>query len=116
MLLWCLYSCVRPWSVCEVVLVPYVDAVTVMHVLLFVFHMCMLREGDGNAGVGDGGDVVVVSAGHVGGMRGLGIVTSVYDVLRMSAVRGIRGVRGVCEICMGFAGDRTSWSGGRIMA
>ena len=29
---------------------------TVMRVLLFVLHVCMLREceGDGNAGVGDG--------------------------------------------------------------
>ena len=39
----CLYG--RPWSVCEVV--SYVDAVvsmTVMHVLLFVVHLCMLRE------------------------------------------------------------------------
>ena len=38
-------------------MIPYVDAmvaVTVMHVLLFVSHMCMLREceDDGNAGVG----------------------------------------------------------------
>ena len=39
--------CGFPWSVCEVVLVPYVDsvgAVTVMRVLLFVLHVCMLRE------------------------------------------------------------------------
>ena len=37
-------------------------AVTVMHVLLFVLHVCVLREceGDGNAGVGSGGDVVAV--------------------------------------------------------
>ena len=40
-------------------MVPYVDAVvdmTVMRVLLFVLHVCMLRmcEVDGNAGVGDG--------------------------------------------------------------
>ena len=38
--------CSRLWSVCEVVVVPYVDvvgAVTVMCVLLFVLHMCMLR-------------------------------------------------------------------------
>ena len=40
-------------------MVPYVDAVvavTVMHVLLFVLHVCMLREceGDGNTGVADG--------------------------------------------------------------
>ena len=36
----CLWSCDRLWSVCEVVVVPYVDAVvavTVMRVLLFVF-------------------------------------------------------------------------------
>ena len=33
--------------------------VTVMHVLLFVLHVSMVREGDGNAGVGDGGGVVV---------------------------------------------------------
>ena len=36
-----------PWSVCEVVVVPYVVdavvAVTVKHVLLFVLHVCMLR-------------------------------------------------------------------------
>ena len=42
--------CSRRWSVCEVVLVPYVDvvvAVTVMRVLLFVLHVCMLRECEG---------------------------------------------------------------------
>ena len=40
--------------------------------------MCILREceGDVNAGVGDGVGVVVVSAGHVGGTRGSGIVSS----------------------------------------
>ena len=47
-----LYMCVcvvgvgSPWSVCEVVVVPYVVravvAVTVMHVLLFVLHVCVL--------------------------------------------------------------------------
>ena len=39
--------------------------------------MCILREckGDGNAGVGDGGGVVVVSEGHAGGTRGSGIVS-----------------------------------------
>ena len=33
-----------------------VVAVTVMHVLLFVLHVCVLREceGDGSAGVGSG--------------------------------------------------------------
>ena len=37
-----------PWSVCEVVVVPYVVnavvAVTVMNVLLFVLRVCVLRE------------------------------------------------------------------------
>ena len=48
---WCLYSCGSPWSVCEVVVVPYVVstvvAVTVMHVLLFVLHVCGLPECEG---------------------------------------------------------------------
>ena len=40
-------------------MVPYVDAVvavTVLRVLLFVLHVCILREceGDGSVGVGDG--------------------------------------------------------------
>ena len=38
------------WSVREVVLVPYVDAVvvvTVMRVLLFLLDVCLLRECDG---------------------------------------------------------------------
>ena len=38
--------CSHLWSVYDVVLVPYVDAViavTVMRVLLFVLHVCMLR-------------------------------------------------------------------------
>ena len=38
------------FSVCEVVVVPYVDAVvavTVIRVLLFVLHVCLLRECDG---------------------------------------------------------------------
>ena len=42
--------CGRIWSVCEFVVVHYVDevvAVTVMHVLLFVLHVCLLRECDG---------------------------------------------------------------------
>ena len=56
-----------------IVVVSYVDAVgavTVMHVLLFVLHVCMLRECevDGNAGVGM--DEGVVSAGYVGGTCG----------------------------------------------
>ena len=54
MIVLCLWSCGRLWSVCEAVMVHYVnavDAVTVMHVLLFVLHVCLLRECDG---VGDG--------------------------------------------------------------
>ena len=38
--------CSRLWYVCEVVVVPYVDAmvsVTVMRVLLIVLHVCLLR-------------------------------------------------------------------------
>ena len=48
----------------------------------------------------DGGGVVVVSAGHVGGTRGLGIVSSAADVLGLNVVRRMRGVGGVCEMCM----------------
>ena len=46
----CLCVCSRLWSVCEFVVVPYVDAVmavTVMCVLLFVLRVCMLRECEG---------------------------------------------------------------------
>ena len=60
-------------------MVPYVGAVTVMRVLLFVLDVSMMRECecDGNAGVGDGGGVVTVSAWHdyVGGTRGSAQVT-----------------------------------------
>ena len=41
--------------------------------------------------------MVVASAGHVGGTRGSGIVSSAADVLWM------RGVGGVCEMCMCLA-------------
>ena len=69
-------------------MVPYV-VVTVMHVLLFVLHVCMLRdcEGDDNADVGSGGGVVAVSA-YMGGTRGSGVLASAGDVLEMSVVRG----------------------------
>ena len=60
-------------------------AVTVMCVLLFVLHVCLLRECDGARltamlvwGMG------VVSARHVGGTRGSGIMSSAADVLWMS--------------------------------
>ena len=44
--------------------------------------------------MGDGWDVVVVTAWHVVGTRSSGILSSTADVLRM------RGVGGVCEIGM----------------
>ena len=46
---------------------------------------------------------VVVSARHVCGKRGPGIVSSAADVLWMSVVREMRGVGGVCEMCMCLA-------------
>ena len=54
-----------------------VVAVTVIHVLLFVLHVCMLREGEGggHAGVGSGGCVVAGST-YMGGTRGSGIFSS----------------------------------------
>ena len=59
----------------------------------------------------------MVSAGHVGGTRGSGIVSSAADVLWMSVVRGMRGVGGVCEMCMclargGVGGERGEWMRG----
>ena len=91
-------------------MVPYVDtmvAVTVMRVMLFVLHVCMLRECDGARLT-----TMLVwgmlrcdcgSAGHVVGIRGLGIVSSAADVLWMSVVRGMSGVAGVWEMCMSLA-------------
>ena len=49
-----------------------VVAVTVMHVLLFVLHVCVCCEGDGNAGVGSGGGVVACMSGT----RGSGVLSS----------------------------------------
>ena len=44
-----MYSCGRPWSVREVVLVPYVGAVVAVTVMckLFLVGVCMLRECEG---------------------------------------------------------------------
>ena len=85
-----------------------VVAVTEMHVLLFVLHVCILRycEGDGNTGVGNGGCLVAVSAGCecMGDTRGSGVVSNAESVLDMSAVRGLRGVDGLCEMCLLGAG------------
>ena len=74
-------------------------------------------ELDGNAGVGMDEVVVVVSAGHVGGTRGSGMVSSAADVLWIRAVRMMRGVCGVCVTCMclargGVGGDGDELLGG----
>ena len=53
----------------------------------------------------------MVSAGHVGGTHGSGIVSSAADVLWMSAVRRMRGVGGVCEVCMCLARGSTGGEG-----
>ena len=45
----------------------------------------------------------MLSAGHVGGTRGSGIVSSAADVLWMSVVPGMGGVGGVLEMCMCLA-------------
>ena len=42
----------------------------------------------------------MVNAGHGGGTRGSGIVSSTGDVLGMSVVCGMRKVGRVCEMCM----------------
>ena len=44
-------------------MVTYVDtvvAVTVMHVILFVLHVCMLRECDGDGNVGVWGWMIII--------------------------------------------------------
>ena len=80
------------------------DACTVV-CLACVFAARLLgSEGDGNAGVGSGGGVVLVSA-YMVGTRGSG------DVLEMSVVRG---VCGVCDMCLcfgcgGMGGVRGEW-------
>ena len=83
---------------------------TVIHIQLFVLHMCMWREreGYGNAGVGAGGGVVAVSewCECMGGTRVSGAVSSADDLIEISVVRGMRDVCGVCEMCM-----RLAWGG-----
>ena len=48
--------------------------------------------------MGEGEGLVVVSAGHVGGTRGSGIVSSTADMLGMSV--GHEELVEVCEMCM----------------
>ena len=84
-------------------MVPYVDSViivTMIHILLFVLHVCILREYEGAKFMAMLVGVVVVSAGHINGTHGSRIVSSAADVLGMSVVRGMRGV---CEMCMCLA-------------
>ena len=83
-----------------------------MHVLLFVLHVCMLLEcdGDGNAGVWSGGGVVAVSACMIG-TRGSGVLSSTGDVLEMSVAIG---VGGVCDMCMCWWGG-VGFEGGEWM-
>ena len=83
---------------------------TVLHVLLFVLHVCMMREceGDGNAGDGDVGAVVVMSAVHVGGTRGLAIVSSPADVLGMREVSGT-------YMCLTRGGVGSEWMRGLVL-
>ena len=57
----------------------------------------------------------MVSAGHVGGTRRSGIVSSVADVLWMSVVREMRGVDKLCEMCMRLARGRESGDGDEWM-
>ena len=56
----------------------------------------------------------MVSAGHVGGTHGSGIVSIAADVLWMSVVCGMRGVGGVCEMCMCLARLRPWVERGRV--
>ena len=51
----------------------------------------------------------MVSAVHVGGTRGSGIVYCAADVLGMSVLRRMRGAGGVCEMCMFFFGSGRRW-------
>ena len=70
-----------------------VVAVTVMHVLLFVLHVCVLWEcASVTAVLVWGPDEVAVSA-CMSGTRGSGVLSSTCDVL-------VRGIGGVCDMCM----------------
>ena len=71
-------------------------------------------EPDGNAGVGDGGGVVMMSARHecAGGTPGSGIMSNAADLLGMRVVCGMRGVGGVCEMCICLARGGVGREGG----
>ena len=57
----------------------------------------------------------MVTAWHVGGTRGSGIVYSAADVLWISVVCGMRGVGGVCEMCMCLARGGVGVEGDELM-
>ena len=88
-------------------MVPYVDvvvAVTVICVLLFVLHVCLLRECDGaRLTTMLVWGMVVVSAGPVGGTRGSGIVFSTADMLWISGMRRVGG--GCVCVWVGVGGE-----------
>ena len=56
----------------------------------------------------------MVSAGHVCGTHGSGIVSIAVDVLWISVVRGMRGVGGICEICRCLARGGMGVEGGGV--
>ena len=64
-------------------------------------------EGDGNAGVGSGGGVVV----YIGGTRGSDVLFSAGDVLEMSVVIGVSGMCGMymCLARGGIEGVGGEW-------
>ena len=70
-------------------------------VSVVVCEVSMQRESDadGNAGLRPGGGVVA-GCECMFDRRGSSVVSSAYDVLEMS---GVRGVGGVCEMCMNLA-------------
>ena len=82
-----------------------VVAVTVMHVLLFVLHVCVLWECEGARVTA----VLVWGPGEVSacmsGTRGSGVLSSTGDVL-------VRGVGGVCDMCMCLARGGVGGEGG----
>ena len=74
-----------------------VVAVTVMHVLLFVLHVCVLWECEGaRVLVWSPGEVWLRVSACMSGTRGSGVLSSTGDVL-------VRGVGGLCDMCMCLA-------------
>ena len=91
-----------------------VDAATAMHVPLSVLHVCMPREPYCVRVTAMPVWVMdEASAGHVGGTRGAGIVSSAADALWRSVVRE-EPVEYVCEMCVfldrgGVCGEGAEW-------